>query len=140
MKAFVIKNKEGKYCTGEFNENDEYVFTENLIDAEKFYEDIFAQRFCPKDCEVVEITIVEGGLEQENKQVEKIEREKELDNIFWKQECDSLQKALAEKEDFIKTLGFKNEDKFREYVLNCLLNKEDKVNRIREICGQHYII
>lgn len=44
-----------------------------------------------------------------------------------------LEHQLAEKDDFIKTLGFKNEDKFREYVLNCLLNKEDKANRIREL-------
>ena len=44
-----------------------------------------------------------------------------------------LDEQLAEKGDFITTLGFKNEDKFREYVLNCLLNEEDKVNRIREL-------
>lgn len=36
-------------------------------------------------------------------------------------------------EDFITTLGFKNKLKFKEYVLNCLLNKEDKANRIREL-------
>lgn len=30
--------------------------------------------------------------------LENTEKEKELDNIFWKQECDSLQKTLAEKE------------------------------------------
>ena len=30
--------------------------------------------------------------------------ERELDNSFWKQECDSLQKALAEKEQEIENL------------------------------------
>lgn len=32
------------------------------------------------------------------KQLAEKEKERELDNSFWKQECDSLQKALAEKE------------------------------------------
>lgn len=58
------------------------------------------------------------------------------DDLSFNQLVDCLnnyEQQLAEKEDFIKTLGFKNDGKFREYVLNCLLNKEDKVNRIREL-------
>ena len=101
MKAFVIKNKEGKYCTGEFNENDEYVFTENLVDAEKFYEDIFAQRFCPNDCEVVEITIeeVDNSKREYNetiKYVETTEPDKVADHI------DNLEQQLAEKDKKIR--------------------------------------
>ena len=55
-----------------------------------------------------------------------------LIELYLQKDFDTKQQ-LAEKDDFIKALGFKNEDKFREYVLNCLLNKEDKVNRIREL-------
>ena len=34
----------------------------------------------------------------------KSEKERELDNSFWKQECDSLQKTLAEKDKEIESL------------------------------------
>ena len=45
------------------------------------------------------IADIEAKLEQSQK-------EKELDNAFWKQECDSLQKALAEKESEVKVGEF----------------------------------
>lgn len=81
--------------------------------------------------------------------LEQSQKEKELDNAFWKQECDSLQKALAEKEkaktDFaIEQLEkiinifepYENEEKdtilcanngvsFLEYV-------EDKIKELKE--------
>lgn len=71
MRAFVIKNKEGKYWCG----NDIFSAT---IDIRKTYicEDFnFISKVINKlsseglltDCEVVEITIAEGDLEQENK-------------------------------------------------------------------------
>lgn len=37
--------------------------------------------------------------------LEQSQKEKELDNAFWKQECDSLQKALAEKEKEIEEIN-----------------------------------
>ena len=37
--------------------------------------------------------------------------ERELDNSFWKQECDSLQKALADKEKEIENLTEELDDK-----------------------------
>ena len=40
--------------------------------------------------------------------LEQLQKEKELDNSFWKQECDSLQKALAEKEKEIEEITHKN--------------------------------
>lgn len=59
MKVYVIKNKEGKYL--DFCQDFE---TNNICDARIFtYEE--AVRFCPKNCRVVEITIVEGDLEQQ---------------------------------------------------------------------------
>lgn len=41
----------------------------------------------------------------------KSEKERELDNSFWKQECDSLQKQLAEKKKEIEKLTHQHEDK-----------------------------
>ena len=38
-----------------------------------------------------------------NEELKALQKEKELDNIFWKQECDSLQETLQEKElDIVK--------------------------------------
>lgn len=100
MKAFVIKNKEGKYWCG----ND--IFSET-IDISKTYicEDFdfiskvvntgLREGLFTTNCKLAEITIAEGDLEQENKQLKK---EIKLDNAFWKQECDSLQEQLAIRE------------------------------------------
>ena len=66
MKAFVIKNKEGKYFDKEcicFCRPD-YVCCEHIyytIEHAKYHIDYYGL----KDCEVVEITIVEGDLEQQ---------------------------------------------------------------------------
>lgn len=62
MKVYAIKNKKGKY----FDDFQDFE-TNNICDARLFdtYEE--ALSFCPKncDCEVVEITIAEGDLEQQ---------------------------------------------------------------------------
>lgn len=54
-------------------------------------------------CDQCKIADLEAKLEQSQK-------ERELDNAFWKQECDSLQKALAEIEKEIDKLYEENED------------------------------
>ena len=70
MKAYVIKNKEGKY----WQENTR-LFTELHL-ANFYKEKYFATKDAiylspdfdwEKNCEIVEITIAEGDLEQENK-------------------------------------------------------------------------
>ena len=71
-KAFVIKNKEGKYYQRCYNQSP---FTDDLFDANKYQykeeaEKILNNSFTLVDTlEVVEITIAEGDLEQENKQL-----------------------------------------------------------------------
>ena len=63
MKAFVIKNKEGKYWGTYFDFEGKPVFVDDIIDA-VFYDDYEIQMVeCPKDCKVVEITITEEGNE-----------------------------------------------------------------------------
>ena len=75
MKAFVIKNKEGKYlCDFDFIDGIN-IFSENIINGIEngvsTYEDCqeLLKEYDLKDCEVVEITIAEGNLEEENKQL-----------------------------------------------------------------------
>ena len=63
-KAFVIKNKQGKYLIS-IDSNHKEHFGKDLFSAEKFHCKGNAKAFCPKDCEVVEITIAEGNLEQQ---------------------------------------------------------------------------
>lgn len=117
MKAFVIKNKEGKYHKRGFScwENIErdgvfntgHFYYENKEEAENCI-----VSYGLEDCKVVEITIEEGDLEKQlaekDKEIETLQKEKELDNIFWKQECDSLQKTLKEKDKEIEYLGERN--------------------------------
>lgn len=65
MKAFVIKNKEGKYW--QFFYNDESEFVDEIYNAFMHYSKENAEKdiidFDLKDCEVVEITIAEENLE-----------------------------------------------------------------------------
>lgn len=71
MKAFVIKNKEGKYWNTSFDYEGKPLLTDDIVDAMP-YDDFDIQMVkCPKDCEVVEITIAEGDLEKENKVLNK---------------------------------------------------------------------
>lgn len=82
MKTFVIKNKEGKYLQY-FTDMYRFGFTDRLINA-MFYEQWeqdsinYVLKTIP-DCEVVPVTIAEGDLEQENKQLkEQLERKMDL--------------------------------------------------------------
>ena len=66
MKAYVIKNKEGKYL-GKYSFDNE-----NVISNARVFEFSFtAKDFCPKDCTIVPITICEGDLEEENRVLKK---------------------------------------------------------------------
>ena len=93
------------------------------------------------------------------KQLEEKEKERELDNSFWKQECDSLQKTLEEKEkevEFIKNMKADemalkviqkgNQDKISfaiaelekvKSAFSLINSKLDKVETIKEYI--HYI-
>ena len=69
MKAFVIKNKEGKYFQWLFN--DEPDWEDKLYNGFMHYSKEDAEKsiiqWQLEDCEVVEITIAEGNLEEENR-------------------------------------------------------------------------
>lgn len=86
--------------------------------------------------------------------LEKMEKEKELDNSFWKQECDSLQKALANKEKKIEKLKSENhalisENAYQEadiFELNWFKERvnQDKISfaveqleKVKEFCIKH---
>ena len=122
MKAYVIKNKEGKYFGYYDSENNRYEFSKKpkrfimfntLRDANKI-----KNLWKMNKCEPVEITIIEGDLEQENKQL----------------------KALLDAKEKIETnsiKGFKklkNENKqLKERIQNILDGKE-----IPAICAKKY--
>ena len=71
MKAYVIKNKEGKYCQISFN--GWIGFASELYNAYIYHSKqgaegiIKGHKYQLEDCEVVEITVAEGDLEKENR-------------------------------------------------------------------------
>lgn len=73
MKAYVIKNKEGKYVrgTGMFFGKEIVYWADDIIDAMPYEEDELKMLECPKDCTIVPITICEGDLEEENRVLKK---------------------------------------------------------------------
>lgn len=114
MKAFVIKNKEGKYFANR------YVQAKKIYNAFIFEDKNDAEQVKGKDDEVVEITIAEGDLEQ---QLDKAQQELAFyqDEIKNRGTCGlceklennqikKLQQQLAEKEtkiiEFIEELAW----------------------------------
>lgn len=83
MKAYVIKNKEGKYFTISLLDS----FTDDIRESCIFQDwegadhDLDRNEF--EDCEIVEITITEGDLEQGNKQLEEqlAKKDKEIETL-----------------------------------------------------------
>ena len=71
MKAYVIKNKEGKYWRSKFNKKGNILLTDDIVDAMPYEEDELKIIECPKDCTIVPITICEGDLEEENRVLKK---------------------------------------------------------------------
>lgn len=141
MKAFVIKNKEGEY----FDKENRWFFGPDYTCCEHIYYTIDdAKRHIDyyglKDCEVVEITIVEGDLEQENKHLKRLldAKEKiETNSIkgFKKlnEENKQLKEQLAEKDkeieklkNFMSKWHFENFESFENHYnyLMSLKNRE----------------
>ena len=71
MKAYVIKNKEGKYWRSKFDKEGNILLTDDIVDAMPYEEDELKMLECPKDCTIVPITICEGDLEEENRVLKK---------------------------------------------------------------------
>lgn len=62
----------------------------------------------------------------------KSEKERELDNSFWKQECDSLQKTLAEKEKEILDIKFmmRNTEQALRNVPNAMAGQRKRIDEL----------
>lgn len=69
--------------------------------------------------------------QQLKKQLAEKDAERELDNSFWKQECDSLQKTLVEKENIITTL-IEDSKTSKELLKNQLAEKETRIAELEE--------
>ena len=82
MKTFVIKNKEGKYYEGLsekwYDSLDRCTYFKNKESAEYERKNLLKL----KNCEIIEITIAEGDLEQENAKL-KSELEGKVDYWEW---------------------------------------------------------
>lgn len=112
MRAFVIKNKEGKYLQY-FTDMYRFDFTDRLINA-MFYEQWeqdsinYALKTIPDCDEVVEITIAEGDLEQEIRKQVCNEIRNYIDNKIYDrfddQDVDYLTIDLEEFEDLLQDL------------------------------------
>lgn len=88
MKAYVIKNNEGKYCQISFN--GWMNFVSELCCAYIYHSQQGAEKLIKchelEDCEVVEITIAEGDLEEENRELKaKLETAE-----YWNRKYDDL--------------------------------------------------
>ena len=127
MKAYVIKNKEGKYKEPHLDIREFY--TDILAEAEIWIERKDAEYFCPQDCEVVEITITEGDLEQELNKYKSlyIENEKVVDY-----QHDKLSEKDKEIEE-LKTRVSELQDKdWYEACIKQLEEQNDKLIKERD--------
>ncbi|MBO7712058.1 MAG: hypothetical protein J6S85_01110 [Methanobrevibacter sp.] len=136
-KAFVIKNKEGKYW--QFFYNDESEFVDEIYNAFMHYSKENAEKdiidFDLKDCEVVEITIAEfDNSKREYNETIKYVETTEPDKVA--EYIDNLEQQLAEKGKEIKSLEQQIENNQRDYVSElAYYTAEENVKEIRkEIC------
>lgn len=106
MKAYVIKNKEGKYFGYYDSENNRFEFSKKpkrfimfntLRDANKI-----KNLWKMNKCEVVEVTIAEADLEYENKQLKEqlTEKDKEIERLKYQLLYSQAQVSQEEIERF----------------------------------------
>ena len=113
MKAFIIKNKEGQYYSRNLLNPDNFLFEDRIVRCELFATEEIAKFEITfnelKDCEVAEITIAEGDLEQQ----------------------------LAEKDAFIKMLQEDNRNLRKGLNKDALNYAIERVNTIRkQVCDK----
>ena len=129
---FFYRNNKSVVCPTCIQKDSKEYYTKKIADLEaklaeseekckKAYQEGLLQKQFDKDAEIMQL----------KQQLETLEKERELDNSFWKQECDRLQKTLAEKEQEIKKLKFivNMVDKYKQYDKHpkelILLNKDN---------------
>ena len=88
-----------------------YIIFDDVNDAELDKLETVCNLLNQQDKELSKLRASYQQVKEENQQLKQQlaekEKERELDNSFWKQECDSLQKTLEEKEkevEFIKNM------------------------------------
>lgn len=142
MKAFVIKNKEGKYYQSCYNQSP---FTDDLFNANKYQykeeaEKLLNNSFTLVDTlEVVEITIAEGDLEHENKQlkeqlaekdkeIEQLKKNMEFDTAYYIKELVNVRKQVCEEIRELET-RYRYDD---EKVIEGYFIDKEKLNQIEK--------
>lgn len=111
MKAFVIKNKEGKYKVEDVGVEIQSLCVRDIRCAEIFTDKELAECCCPSDCEPVEITIeeVDNSKREYNETIKYIETT-EPDKVA--EHIDNLEQQLAEKDKIIEQLNFEKRNIF----------------------------
>lgn len=146
MKAFVIKNKEGKYFCGFDGFIGMNIFSDRIIDGlntqtptlKHCREEI--KDFNLKDCEPVKITIAEGDLEQQLAEKDK-EIKKHIDALeYWENNIPNQRQAIRKqvcdeiRQEFEKRLkGKKWEDSIIiGKVCNTINDVLDQIEQAKE--------
>lgn len=154
MKAYVIKNKEGKYFK-QCSDNESVDFTDNILSCELYAKRIGAEstrdfifrnayKFNIEDLETVEITIAEGDLEQEIKELKT--RISELEDKDWYESCikqleEQNDKLIKERDEIQKELEtsvdyWKNEV-FKKIEVKLTGVTKEKIQEIRkQVCNE----
>ena len=139
MKAFVIKNKEGEYKTENDGVEIQSCFLRDIRCAEMFTDKEVAESFCPSDCEVAKIAIVEGDLQEINEQLNKNLIEMEQSKLRWENKYFKLEKQLTEKDKEINKLSEEHFEMFgdmKDYK-NLWLAEQRKNKEIRkQVCDE----
>lgn len=118
MKAFVIKNKEGKYFQWLFNHEPDW--EDELYNGFMHYSKKDAEKsiidWQLKDCEVVPVTVAEGDWKQKNKQlkeqlkekdkeIERLKKNMEFDTAYHIKELVNVRKQVCD--EIRKEFGYK---------------------------------
>lgn len=138
MKAFAIKNKEGKYKIEDVGVEIQSLCVRDIRCAEIFTDKELAECYCPSDCEVVEITIAETkDLEKDfvskNYHDVVVENYKiAINNLGNGQtENEILVQQLAEKDKEIKELKTRiSELEDKDWYEKCIKQLEEQNNKL----------
>ena len=144
MKAFVIKNKEGKYWCGNdiFSETidisktyicEDFDFISKVVISTGLREGLFTT-----NCEVVEITIAEGDLEQENKQLKEqlAEKDEEINKLQQMAIIDMQTKEILELQVATIRKQICEELRNKVGVYNGMISNVEELLKFREILDQ----
>lgn len=143
MRAYVIKNKEGKIV-------DHFGNTIDRTYVELYNDRNFAKQNCPNGCNVVAITIAEGDLEQQlaekDKEIEKYKQQcydckhlhKKLELNIKNKLINDIENLRAEKRDYERIIRHQVCQEIRERALDLYYFTPNEV--LEHFGGNFYLL